>query len=112
MSFLKDLKELKKEVAEIKAALVGNLEKKGKEYDEMKEDLSHVLLKVRAIVNTVDDFGKPALKVVYEAPQVLLTFDDNGNVLENNTFKAINGLDLISLDDKLMLLKEINEKKY
>lgn len=111
MGLFKDLKELKKDVAEIKAALVGDLEKKGKEYDEIKEDLSYVSLKVKSIVETVDETGKPALKIIYEAPQILLTFDDNGNVLENSIFKAINGLDLISMSDKMKLIESINRKK-
>ena len=111
MGILKDLKELKKDVAEIKATLVGDLEKKGKKYDEMKEDLSYVSLKVKSIVETVDETGKPALKIIYEAPQILLTFDDNGNVLENSVFKAINGLDLIGMNDKIKLIESINRKK-
>ena len=111
MGFIKDLKELKKDVAEIKASLSSDLSKKSKKLDEIQEDLSNISIKVKNIVETVDYNGKPALKVIYELPQIILLFDDNGNVMENPMFKAINGLDLISMDDKLKLLENINRKK-
>lgn len=111
MGFRKDLKELKQDVAEIKASLSGDLSLKAKKLEEIQEDLSNISIKVKNVVETVDYNGKPALKIIYEIPNILLLFDDNGNVMENAMFKAINGLDLISMDDKLMLLENINKKK-
>ena len=110
MSFLKDLKELKKDVAEIKAVLSGNLQKDSEELKEIKKNLSFVNLRVKNISDTIDLNGQPALKVTYEAPQVILTFDDNGNVMENNVFKAINVLDLLKIDDQIALVQAINQK--
>ena len=111
MGFRKDLKELKQDVAEIKASLSGDLSLKAKKLEEIQEDLSNISIKVKNVVETVDYNGKPALKIIYKIPNILLLFDDNGNVMENAMFKAINGLDLISMDDKLMLLENINKKK-
>ena len=111
MGLIKDLKEIKKNTVEIKAALAGDLSRKSQKLDEVLEDLSHVQLKVKSITDTVDYNGRPALKVVYEAPQILLLFDDDGNVLVNETFRAINGLDLIDMNDKIKLMEKINEKK-
>lgn len=111
MGLRNDVKEIKNEIAEIRASLAGDFSDKAKKLDEVMADLSNISIRVKGIVDTVDLEGKPALKIIYEIPSVLLVFDDNGNVMENSMFKAINGLDLISMDDKLKLLENINKKK-
>lgn len=110
--FFKDFKEMKQDIAEIKASLVGNLTKDSKELEETKKNLSFVSLRVKSMAEVVDTNGRPALKITYEAPQVILSFDDNGNVMENSVFKAINGLDLINMDDKIALVEKIEKMKY
>lgn len=111
MGFVKDIKEIKKTTAEIKAAVVGDLAEKANKLDEVLEDLSHIQLKIKSIVDTVDYNGRPAVKIIYEVPQVMLMFDDEGNVLVNETFRAINGLNLIDMNDQMKLIEKINEKK-
>lgn len=111
MSFLKDFKELKKDVAEIKAALSDDYLSKADELAKIKGFLPQIRFKVKNIVDTIDETGKPALKIMYEIDPVLLVFDDNREPLLNERFRSINELDLISFDDKLLILENINRKK-
>ena len=111
MGLFKDLKQLKQDIAEIKQILSGDLPKKADELKEIKELLPFVHLKVRSITDTIDENGKDALIVVYEAPQIVLRFDDNGNIMLNNVFRAINGLNLIDMEDQIKLLNSIKVKK-
>lgn len=110
MGFIKDIKDVKKDLAEIKAKIVGDLSAKADKLDEILEYLSHIQLKVKSITETVDYNGKRALKVVYDVPQILLTFDDDDNIMINETFRAINGLNLIDMEDQIKLLESINKK--
>lgn len=111
MGIVKTIKELKKDVAEIKVTLVGESFTKSKKLNEVLEDLSNIQLKVKSITETVDYNGRPVLKISYEIPQVFLVFDDEGNVQVNETFRAINDLDLIDMEDKMKLIEKINKKK-
>lgn len=111
MGIIKFFKNLNKDIAEIKATISGNLSEKAEKLDETQEYLSHISLKVKNVVETIDYNGRPALKIIYECPSVLLMFDDDGNVIPNEQFKAINGLNLIDLDDQMKLVDFINRKK-
>lgn len=108
---LKDLKLLKKDMAEIKAVLVGNLQKDSEELKQIKEYLSLINLQVKNVVETIDSTGRPIMKITYDAPKITLSFDSNGNVIENKVFKAINGLGLIKIDDQIALAMAISSKK-
>lgn len=111
MGLLKDFKKMKEDLAEIKAALSKDYINKANRLEEVEGYLSNISLKVKSIANVLDENGKPALKIVYEIPSVLLTFDDNGEVMLNEMFRSINGLDLIDMSDKLLILENINKKK-
>lgn len=107
----KDIKNLKKDISEIKETLNSNLSEKSKELDELKKYLSYIKLRVKTITPTIDSYGNDALKVVYEAPQIVLNFDEDGNIESNEVFRAINALELIDIKDQLNLALEIEKKQ-
>ena len=109
--FFKKIKKMFQDVAEIKAALTEESKKKVEEATIKINDISHIHLKVKKMVNTVDELGKPILIIFYEMPKTILVFDDSGEVMDNEQFKAINDLNLISMSDKIMISKKIKEKK-
>lgn len=103
-------KKMKKDIAEIKAMLIGNLNEKAEHADEQDKYLACVKLKVKTISQTPLPNGKIGVKIIYDAPQVVLEFDDSGNTMVNETFRAINGLDLISMEDKIMIARFLNSQ--
>lgn len=105
----KDSEEIKIVLNEIKDTLSKDYAYKVKELNETKEYLSNISLRIKAITRTVDNYGNPALKITYEAPQVFLCFDENLKPIQNETFRSINALDLISQEDQLKLTLEINK---
>lgn len=111
MSLRKDVSEIKDNLKKLNSFLVSDTEKKAKKYDKMKEYLSYYKIKIKHIVETEGPTGKPAIKIVYENPQIILEFDEEGNPIENEVFKAINGLDLVNTDDSLTLINSIGAKK-
>ncbi|MBR3208854.1 MAG: hypothetical protein IKF82_01155 [Bacilli bacterium] len=111
MSVKKEIQELKNNVENLYNLLLSDVEEKASKCDEMKKYLSQFKIKVKHIVQTTTNSGKPALKIIYECPQVLLEFDDEGNPLENTVFKAINGLNLVDISDFKILINSIDGMK-
>lgn len=111
MFFRKKIKEIKKDTEEIIKILNGDLKEKALEGEEIKNLLSNIELKVKNIVEIPGENGSIDLKIIYEAPQVVLRFDDNNEPYENSVFKAINMLNLISMDDMKKIINAIKCKK-
>jgi len=109
MIFFKKNRQMQKNVEEIKDFLMHDCTKNKTELKEIKNNLSKIHVKVKNIVEVVDCNGEKALKIIYDFPQVLLSFDENGSPISNDLFKAINALDLIDMSDKLRLVEAINK---
>lgn len=109
--FFKKIKKLFNDVAEIKTTLTEESKKKVQEADDQLKYIKEIKFSVKKVVDTLDENGKPALLIVYDIPKTFLRFDDSGEVLSNEQFKAINSLNLISMSDKIMIAKKVREKK-
>lgn len=107
MGFIRDIKDIKLMVAN---STKENLSK-AKKYDELKKLTSNVSLSVKNIVKSVDSNGNDFIRVTYNVPDVILYLDDNGDILHNPQFYAINMLDLISNDDMQKLADYIADVK-
>lgn len=81
------------------------LKAKSDKLDEIEQYLTNVHLKVSKIVESPID---ESLKVFYEINPISLRFDSNGSLKVDEEFKAINMLNLISLDDMQRLSYSIN----
>lgn len=108
MSVKKDIKET---VDRIETLLTGNLKERAKRADELEEYLSHVELRVKSVSEVPGSDGTTDIRVVYECPQIIIRYDGNGNIIENETFKAINMLNLIPLEDMQRIISVIENKK-
>jgi hypothetical protein len=103
-------KKMKKDIAEIKAMLANGLVEKAEKADEQDEYLACIKLKVKSISQMPLENGKIGVKIIYDAPQIVLEYDDSGEVMVNSTFRAINGLDLISMEDKIRIARFLNSQ--
>ena len=79
--------------------------------EEIKRLLSNIELKVKSIIEVPGENGSTDLRIIYEAPQIILKFDDNNEPYENNVFKSINMLNLISIDDMQKIVNAIKNRK-
>ena len=104
---------IKSEIKDIKAMLVDMNEetvRKAKLYDEQKDRLQNIKLKVdKAAVFFDSSNGVYGVKVDYSVPSALIYISDDGEVVANDTFKSINLLDLISFDDMKKIRAEIDK---
>ena len=99
MSIRKDLKEIKE-----------TLKEKSKQYDEMKECLKSIKLKVKNAKVVFLENGTYGLEVSYDIAPVVVQYDRTTQEwAKNNTFYAINKLDLISFKDVTQINKILNE---
>lgn len=106
MGVLKDVKEIKTDIKELK----GNLGVRAKRADELENYISKIELKVKSVSEVPGADGKTDIRVVYEIPQIIIKFDDSGEIIENEVFRAINMLNLISFDDMLKISNVIKNK--
>ncbi len=111
MSFLKDVKEIKQTLNELKEASIGNLEKRSKRADELENYLSKVRINLKKVSDITLQNGKSGIRIIYDMPQIILELDDNGEIIPNDTFTAINMLDLLNMNDLIYLSRIINSKK-
>lgn len=111
MFFKKKFNEIKKDTEEIIKILNGDLKEKALEGEEIKRLLSNIELKVKSIIEVPGENGSTDLRIIYEAPQIILKFDDNNEPYENNIFKSINMLNLISIDDMQKIVNAIKNRK-
>ena len=107
----KDVKLIKKELSELKETLTINIESIAKVADELESYLANVGLKVKSITEFYEEDGTASLRINYEAPQVVLRFTADGELLQNETFKSINMLNLVSSKDMELLTRTIDSKK-
>lgn len=108
MGTRKELLGVKKELEELKAFLQQDHTKNAQELKELKENISNVSLKVKKISSFLLENGEECIKIEYEAPSVILNFDESGSPIYNPTFYSINMLDLISGEDFVKISKALH----
>ena len=107
MGTRKELLGVKKELEELKAFLQQDHSKKMQELKEIKENISNVSLKVKKISSFLLENGEECIKIEYEAPSVILHFDERGEPIYDPTFYSINMLDLIPGEDFVKISKTL-----
>lgn len=110
MGLIKNVKKIMLELEEIKKTLTPSVINKANKYDETKEHLSNVELKVSNIVEFIDNNGNKGLKVFYEVSPIILQLDDDSKeIIYDKKFVSINMLNLISNEDMNKISKKIEE---
>ena len=106
MSIRKDLKEIKETLKDItKGAL-----HKSKKYDEMSEQIKHIKLKVKSAKVVFLENGTFGVEVTYDIPTITVQYDKTVNTwAKNESFYAINKLNLVSFKDMLRVKKVLDE---
>lgn len=85
---------------------------KAKAYDELKSYLKHINIDVKNTVLTFDtDAMCYCIQVNYDIKPIKIFLDKDNNIVRNETFIAINTLDLISLSDMAKISSKIEEAK-
>ena len=74
------------------------LKKDSEELKQIKDFLKHIKFKVKDARIVNDDKGTSVV-INYELPRIVLTFDDNHNIIKNDFFYSTNMLNMISLED-------------
>lgn len=120
MGLRKDVSLIKEELSLIKEKmnkLTDETIRKANAYDELKNYLKHIKLDVSNVSVQFDtELIKYCVKIDYHMPSLKVYIDKDNNVERNESFIAINMLDLISLKDmnkiseKLEDIKKINKK--
>lgn len=105
MGFIKDIKEIKEAVNEMREDTFT----KAKKYDEVREYLKHIVLDVKNISLFLNEDGSTGVKIDYTIPPIKLFFDGDNKVLKNERFVAINMLDLISKEDMYKITEKLVE---
>lgn len=91
--------------------LSGENQIKIKKYEEQKEYLKDFNMKVSKTDYVVDKNGNIGIEVHYSVPKQIIQFDDENNMIPNKTFKAINMLNLISMEDMQQISYLLDEAK-
>lgn len=86
----------------------GGIVAKADKYDETQKLLKNVKINVKKFSTEFKDNATVALKVEYEIPPIELIFDEDGNLLINERFRAMNLLNLISFDDMDKIKKQLD----
>lgn len=88
------------------------LRMKEQELNKTRELLSHIQLKIKDVKLYEDDnTGKEYARITYTIDPLRIDFDDDGNPLKNEVFRAINMLDLTSLKDIERVQKVFSEER-
>lgn len=82
---------------------------KARKYDEQKELLKKINLKVKKVNLFLNNDGQVGLDIDYEIAPLKIYFDDDGQMLKNERFYAINALDLVSKEDMQKVQEFLNE---
>lgn len=93
------LKKIVKEIQEKLDFLTKDSYKKAKEYEKQNFLLKQVRLKVDKISLFLNNDGQVGVNIKYDIPNIKVYFDDDGEIIKNETFYAINSLDLITKED-------------
>ena len=99
MGTRKELIEINKQLVELKTFLHKDVETAKKDLKDLKDNISKVSLRVKKISPILLENGEESIKIEYEAPTVILHFDESGYPIYDPTFYSINVLDLISGED-------------
>lgn len=106
MGFIKDIKEIKNTLNDV----TKDLFYKAKKYDEIMEYLKHIKINVKRADIVVSEDYQYNVRVKYEIPDIIVKV--NNKVDSNNDlFKSINMLNLISVSDMDKISKKIKEAK-
>lgn len=110
MSIIKDIKELKKQIAILNEKMLNKeIIFKAQKYDEMVSNLNKIKFGLKIKKQFNQETGDVFLKIDYELPSIELHFDENGNVIKNDLFYSINVLNLLD-DNNLNILQQEIEK--
>ena len=107
MGIRKDIKDIKEKVEFITNETIN----KAKKYDQLVELLSKIKFKTEHTDFFLDEYGKIGINVKYKINPIKIQFDDNNDVIKNETFYAINFLDLVPLEEQMIVMKKIEEAK-
>ena len=106
----KKLKEVDEKVDGIIKILETNVKYKAEQYDKITSFLSNLQLEVD-IKKKINDLGNYDYVVSYSIPNVVLSFDEQGDLIQNRVFESINFLNLISFEDMRAFSRIISEEK-
>lgn len=110
MSIEKELRDIRSEIRDIKSLIGGTLESKAKKFDELEWYLSQIEINVKNIVPVPSEDGKVDLKIIYDISPVIVKFDDNGQPINNEVFKAINMLNLVDSESMDKIINAITQR--
>lgn len=109
----KKIQELQEKVDKLTSLIENEEYKKLKRIEEnyatQKELIQHIKIKLKSVRTILDEnTGEKSILVKYEIPDVVVRFD-NGKPIKENTFYAINSLELISFEDMKKIHLEIEK---
>lgn len=104
----KRLERIEKDLIEIKKSLDSKIIKKANQYDEMLINLKNVKIYTTCSQEVNANNGEPFVKVEYHIEPTIISIDDEGNLECNETFRALNLLNLISIEEQSEIQKLIN----
>ena len=107
MAILKDIKAIKEKVDRLTDRTIADAEK----YHELKKLLNNLSVEVKEIRTFIDEYGKIGVKIVYNMPEISIIFDDNNDIIKNDTFYAINMLGLLSNEDTQKICTVLDRTK-
>lgn len=93
------LKKIVKEIQEKLNFLTKDSYKKAKKYEEQDYLIKKVKIKVDKVSLFLNNDGQVGVNVEYKIPNTKIYFNDDGEIIKNETFYAINTLDLITKED-------------
>lgn len=82
-----------------------------KKHDELNEYLKYIKLGVKDVKLVINDNGLVGLEIEYQAPTIKVFLDEDGTVMKNNCFYAINMLNMIPFDDMSKITLELDKAK-
>lgn len=107
MALRKDVKEIKQLLEQISKDTLY----KAKEYDKLIDLLKMLPVKISKIHTQINKDLTYSVKIEYEIPSVEIKVDKNSYIPNNDSFKAINLLNLLSMEDAQKISKEIEKAK-
>ena len=113
MGLIKDIKETKKMVQEIRDANAKVITEKARKYDELMSYLKNINFNIDKIIPAVDDLGNTKYGVTYKSHTIIQEFDHEGNPIKNDFIYSINMLNLVSVEDwaKLQQIYDAEKQK-
>ena len=113
MGLIKDIKDTKKIVEEIREASTKKITEKARKYDELISYLKNINFNIDKIIPAVDDLGNTKYAITYKSPTIVQEFDHNGEPIRNDFIYSINMLNLVSIEDwsKLQQIYDAEKQK-